>query len=94
MSFPRITLPVIVLLTALVNFSLVAGLFLLLCWWKQADPLRSTRFSLWKTMVAALRGESVSPQVDTRVMMITAENMEDPEVQDLLHPDLARWLEE
>ena len=30
MSFPRITLPVIVLLTALVNFSLVAGLFLLL----------------------------------------------------------------
>jgi lipopolysaccharide transport system permease protein len=30
MSFPRITLPVIVLLTAVVNFSLVAALFLLL----------------------------------------------------------------
>ena len=30
MSFPRITLPVIVLLTAIVNFSLVAGLFLIL----------------------------------------------------------------
>jgi lipopolysaccharide transport system permease protein len=30
MSFPRITLPVIVLLTAIVNFCLIAGLFLLL----------------------------------------------------------------
>ena len=31
-----------------------AGLFAILRWWKQADPLRTTRFSLWSTVVSVL----------------------------------------
>jgi len=31
-----------------------ATLFLVLRWWRQVDPLRKTRFSLWATIVCAL----------------------------------------
>ena len=31
-----------------------ATMFLVLRWWRQADPLRKTRFSLWATIVCAL----------------------------------------
>ncbi len=45
------------------------------------------------TAVAVVKGEEVEPRINTRVMMITPENMDAPEAQDLLKPDLAKWLD-
>ena len=45
-----------------------------------------------KTAVAVVRGEQVEPQVDTRSVLVSPENIDDPEIQELLHPDLERWL--
>lgn len=47
-----------------------------------------------ETMVSVIRGESVESQVDTRIMMITADNMNEPLAQELLNPDLETWLSE
>lgn len=46
------------------------------------------------TAVAILNGEPFEEKVDTRMMMITPENMEQEEAQRLLHPDLSTWLDE
>lgn len=45
-----------------------------------------------KTAVAVIREEAVEPQIDTRSVLVTAENVDDPDIQELLHPDLDRWL--
>jgi len=45
-----------------------------------------------KTMAAHLRGDKVDARVDTGVRLITREHMNDPDAQELLHPDLSRWL--
>jgi len=45
-----------------------------------------------KTMVQHLRGEKVEPRIDTGARMVTKENMADPEVKELLQPDLEKWL--
>ncbi|MEM8484715.1 MAG: substrate-binding domain-containing protein [Bacteroidota bacterium] len=45
------------------------------------------------TAVAVVQGETVEARINTRVMMITPENMDTAEAQDLLKPDLARWLD-
>ncbi len=45
------------------------------------------------TAVAVVKGETVKPRINTRVMMITPDNMDEAEAQDLLKPDLARWLD-
>ena len=44
------------------------------------------------TAIAVLRGEEVEPLQNTRVMLITPENMEMSEAQELLNPDLEAWL--
>lgn len=44
------------------------------------------------TAVAKIRGESFEPKVDTRIMMVTPENIESAEAQELLHPNLDEWL--
>ncbi len=46
-----------------------------------------------KTMVAHLRGESVAKVIDTGVIMVTPENMDDPETKALLQPDLTKLLD-
>ena len=46
-----------------------------------------------KTAVAAIKGEPVEKRIDTGVAMITADNIETPEIRELVNPDLARWLE-
>ena len=46
------------------------------------------------TAVAILNGESIEKQVDTRLMMVTPENMTEPVAQELLNPDLSTWLDE
>lgn len=47
-----------------------------------------------KTAVAAVRGEQVETQIDTRSVMVTPENIDDPDIQELIKPDLSKWLGE
>ncbi len=45
-----------------------------------------------RTVLAHIRGEHVEGRIDTGVRLVTAENMNEPEVHELLAPDLSRWL--
>ena len=47
-----------------------------------------------KTMAAVLRGEKVEKRIDTGAKLVTKENMESPEMKELLSPDLKKWLGE
>jgi ribose transport system substrate-binding protein len=44
-------------------------------------------------VVSHLRGEKVEKRIDTGVTLITPENIDKPEMKDLIQPDLTRWLE-
>jgi ribose transport system substrate-binding protein len=44
------------------------------------------------TAVKHLRGERVEKRIDTGVVLVTAENMEKPEIKDLLYPPLDKYL--
>jgi len=46
-----------------------------------------------KTMVAHLRGRPVEKRIDTGAILVTRENMEQPEIHSLLQPDLSHWLQ-
>ncbi len=46
-----------------------------------------------KTVVSHLRGEKVEKRIDTGVTLVTPENIDRPEMKDLIQPDLTRWLE-
>ncbi|MBD0257076.1 MAG: substrate-binding domain-containing protein, partial [Cytophagales bacterium] len=46
-----------------------------------------------KTAVQALQGETVSRRLDTGVTMVTPENMAEPAVNALLHPEIEKWLQ-
>ena len=45
-----------------------------------------------KTLVSHIRGQQVQRRIDTGVRLVTAEMMEQPEVKELLQPDLSKWL--
>lgn len=45
-----------------------------------------------ETMVKHLRGEKVDSRIDTGVYLVTAENMSQPEVAELLNPPLQKYL--
>jgi ribose transport system substrate-binding protein len=45
-----------------------------------------------KTMVAHLQGKPVEKRVDTGVMVVTKENMNDPAYAELLRPPLEKYL--
>ena len=47
-----------------------------------------------KTAVAHIRGETVEQRIDTGVVMVTPENMDDPEIHQVLLPDLSEFLNE
>lgn len=47
-----------------------------------------------KTIVAHLKGEKVERRIDTGATLVTKENMAEPAIQELLSPDLAKWLKE
>ncbi len=55
------------------------------------DPLNMAYLGV-KTMVAHLRGEPIEKRVDTGVTLITRDNMNEPRMQELLRPDVDRWL--
>jgi ribose transport system substrate-binding protein len=44
------------------------------------------------TMVKHLQGEKVESRIDTGVVLVSPENMEQPENKDLLHPPLEKYL--
>ncbi|HVJ15002.1 MAG TPA: substrate-binding domain-containing protein [Polyangiaceae bacterium] len=46
-----------------------------------------------KTMTAHLKGEKVEPRIDTGASLVDKENMEQPEMKELLKPDLKQWLD-
>lgn len=46
-----------------------------------------------KTLVAHLRGEQVSPRIDTGCTLATPENMDQPRIRDLLSPPIDRYLQ-
>ena len=45
-----------------------------------------------KTLVAHIKGETVQRRIDTGVRLVTPSDMNDPEVKELLQPDLSKWL--
>jgi ribose transport system substrate-binding protein len=45
-----------------------------------------------KILVEHLRGESVTRRIDTGSTLITADNIDKPEIRDLINPDLSKWL--
>lgn len=55
------------------------------------DPMRMGYLGV-KTMVSHLKGEKVERRVDTGVRLITRDNMNEPEMKELLHPNVSKWL--
>jgi len=47
-----------------------------------------------KTMSQYLKGEKVEARIDTGATLVTRQNLEDPEIKELLAPDLKKWLKE
>jgi ribose transport system substrate-binding protein len=47
-----------------------------------------------KTIASHVRGEKVEARIDTGARLVTRENMGQPEVEELLRPDLKKWLGE
>ncbi len=45
-----------------------------------------------KTMVLALTKKEVPKRVDTGLKLVTAKNMDSPEIKDVISPDLEKWL--
>jgi ribose transport system substrate-binding protein len=55
------------------------------------DPVKMGYLAV-KTLVAHIRGEKVERRIDTGVRLVTPDQTEEPEVKELLEPDLSRWL--
>jgi ribose transport system substrate-binding protein len=55
------------------------------------DPVNMGYLAV-KTLVAHIRGEQVPRRIDTGVRLVTADVMDQPEVKELLQPDLSKWL--
>jgi ribose transport system substrate-binding protein len=47
-----------------------------------------------KALVANLKGEKVEKRIDTGATLVTPENIKNPEINELIHPNLAKWLGE
>jgi ribose transport system substrate-binding protein len=47
-----------------------------------------------KTMADHLRGKKVEKRIDTGARLVTKENLDDPEVKEVIQPDLKKWLGE
>jgi ribose transport system substrate-binding protein len=55
------------------------------------DPMNMGYLGV-KTIVTHIRGGRVDPRIDTGAKLVAREHMDAPEVRELLHPDLAKWL--
>jgi ribose transport system substrate-binding protein len=47
-----------------------------------------------RTLSRHLKGEKVEPRIDTGATLVTQENLGQPEIQELVLPDLKKWLKE
>jgi ribose transport system substrate-binding protein len=47
-----------------------------------------------QTLSRHLKGEKVEPRIDTGATLVTKDNLEKPEIQELVLPDLKKWLKE
>lgn len=56
------------------------------------NPMRMGYLGV-KTLAATLRGEKVEPVVDTGVKLVTRQNIDSPEIVELLNPPLAKYLD-
>jgi len=56
------------------------------------DPMKIGYLGV-KTLVDHIRGVQVPRRIDTGSILITRENLDQPEIQSLLNPDLSQWLE-
>ncbi len=45
-----------------------------------------------KTIVSVIKKENYEKRVDTGVKLVTQENLNEAEVQELINPDLDKWL--
>lgn len=45
-----------------------------------------------QTLLRHIRGEQVPRRIDTGSVLVTVENLNDPDIHELLHPDLSKWL--
>lgn len=45
-----------------------------------------------QTLVRHIRSEQVPRRIDTGSILVTAENLNDPDIHELLHPDPSKWL--
>jgi len=57
------------------------------------DPINMGYLGV-KTMMAHLKGEKVEKIIDTGSIVATGENMNDPDIKNLLEPDYKKWLNE
>jgi ribose transport system substrate-binding protein len=57
------------------------------------NPFKMGYFGV-KTLVQSLKGEKVDKRMDTGVLLINNDNLDQPEIKDLLNPDLKKWLGE
>jgi ribose transport system substrate-binding protein len=55
------------------------------------DPFRIGYLAV-QTMAKNLRGEPIEKRIDTGAKLVTKENIESPEIKELVHPDLEKWL--
>jgi ribose transport system substrate-binding protein len=55
------------------------------------DPVKMGYLAV-KTLVGHIRGEKVERRIDTGVRLVTPDQMDSPEVKELLEPDLKKWL--
>lgn len=56
------------------------------------DPMNIGYLAV-KTMVGHLNGEQVKNRIDTGSRLINSENLDEPEIQKLLNPEVDKWLE-
>jgi len=55
------------------------------------DPVKMGYLAI-KTLVSHIKGEKVEKRIDTGVHLATKSNMNEPEMKELLKPDLSKWL--
>jgi ribose transport system substrate-binding protein len=56
------------------------------------DPF-NIGYSAVKTIIARLDGETPPKRIDSPAHVVTIENLADPEIDKVLHPDLKQYLE-
>jgi ribose transport system substrate-binding protein len=47
-----------------------------------------------KTLSRHIKGEKVEARIDTGATLVTRENLDRPDIQELVLPDLKKWLKE